>query len=429
MQLKKKNIAGLLSVATCSLLAGQGQAADEWNVDSAILFYSETDRVDAVEPVISGKKDLGDDEILSMKLVFDALTGSSPNGAVPSTMVQTFTTPSGGGGGEGEDEEDEGEGGGSYTVAPNTTPLDPTFKDARAAFSMNWDKPVERDRRRNLGFNFSVEHDFTSLGVNGLWQYDSNQKNTSWNWGSNIELDSIKPIGGAPEPLSAMDAMNRGSDTETRTVLDLLFGVTQVIDRSSLLQLNFSLSQADGYMTDPYKIVSVVDSVSAEPVRYLYENRPDKRFRQSVFAKYKKMFTGKDIFTASYRYMTDDWGVDSNTYDLAYRFRLGGSYYLEPHLRYYQQSAADFYRYFLVDGQPVPGEVSADYRLGELDTTTTGIKFGRDIDGRQSWSIRLERYLQTGESSPPEAFGQLTQQDLYPDLEATIVQFNYSFVF
>ena len=427
MQLSGKNIAGLLSVATCSLLAGQARAADEWDVDSAILFYSEVDRVEAVEPAIAARKDLGDDEILSTKLVFDALTGSSPNGAVPSTKVQTFTTPSGGGG-EGE-EEDEDEGGGTYTVAPNTTPLDPSFKDARAAFSMNWDKPVDREHRRNLGFNFSIEHDFTSLGLNGLWQADSNQKNTSWTWGTNIELDSINPIGGAPEPLSDMLAMSKGNDTETRTVLDLLFGVTQVIDRSSLFQLNFSLSQADGYMTDPYKIVSVVDNISGEPIRYLYENRPDTRFRQSVFARYKKMFENKNIFTASYRYMTDDWGVDSNTFDLAYRLRLSASYYLQPHLRYYQQSAADFYRYFLVDGQPVPAEVSADYRLGEMDATTVGVKFGRDIDGRQSWSIRLERYLQTGESSPPEAFGQLTQQDLYPDLEAAIVQFNYSFVF
>ena len=45
MQLSRKNIAGLLSVATCSLLAGQARAADEWDVDSAILFYSEPDRV------------------------------------------------------------------------------------------------------------------------------------------------------------------------------------------------------------------------------------------------------------------------------------------------------------------------------------------------------------------------------------------------
>jgi len=137
----------------------------------------------------------------------------------------------------------------------------------------------------------------------------------------------------------------------------------------------------------------------------------------------------KDILTASYRYMTDDWGVKSNTFDLSYRFRLGERYYLQPNVRYYQQSAADFYRYFLVDGEPLPAEVSADYRLGEMDATTVGIKFGEDIDGRHQWSLRLEQYLQSGDSSPPEAFGQLTQQDLYPDVTATIVQFNYSFVF
>jgi hypothetical protein len=416
MQLSGKKIAGLLSVATCSLLAGQARAADDWDVDSAILFYSEPDRVQAVEPVIAARRDLGDDEILSLKLVFDSLTGSSANGAVPSTLPQTFTRPSGQG---------------DYVVDPNETPLDPSFHDTRAALSMNWDKPLDRETRRNLGFNVSREYDFTSVGANGMWQFDFNQKNTTWALGANLELDTIKPVGGTPEALSDMadDIKASKTDTESRTVVDLLFGVTQIIDRSSLFQVNLSLSQADGYMTDPYKIVSVVDDSSGEPLRYLYENRPDSRLRSSIFAKYRKMTPGKDIFTASYRYMTDDWGVDSNTFDLAYRFRLGATYYLQPHLRYYQQSAADFYRYFLVDGAAVPDEVSADYRLGEMDATTIGFKFGREINDRQSWSIRLERYLQTGESSPSEAFGQLTRQDLYPDVEATIVQFNYSFVF
>jgi hypothetical protein len=415
VQLTGKKIAGLLSVATCSLLAGQAQADDEWDVDSAILYYNEADgRIQAVEPVIAARKDLGDDEILSLKLVLDSLTGSSASGAVPSTMPQTFTRPSGRG---------------SYSVDANETPLDPSFKDTRVAYSMNWDKPLDRDNRRNLGFNVSREYDFTSLGFNGLWTRDSNQKNTTWSMGANLELDSIDPVGGAPEPLTDMLDQDKASGTESRSILDLLFGVTQIIDRSSLFQVNLSLSLADGYMTDPYKIVSVVDSSSGEPLRQLYENRPDSRLRTSLYAKYRKMTPGKDIFTASYRFMTDDWGVDSNTFDFAYRFRLGEHYYIQPHLRYYQQSAADFYEYFLVDGASLPDEVTADYRLGEMDATTAGFKFGRDIDGRHSWSVRLEQYVQTGEGSPSEAFGQLAQQDLYPDVEATIVQFNYSFTF
>jgi hypothetical protein len=207
----------------------------------------------------------------------------------------------------------------------------------------------------------------------------------------------------------------------------LLFGVTQVIDRSSLFQINLSLSEADGYMTDPYNLVSVVDSTTGEPTLHLFESRPDSRSRQSLYGKYRKMLANKDIFTASYRFMTDDWGIDSNTFDFTYRFKLSRRFFIQPHLRYYEQSEADFYRYFLRDDEAVPNDASADYRLGEMEATTVGLKFGQEFDERHVWSIRVEQYVQSGDGSPSEAFGQLTGQDLYPDVEATIVQFNYSF--
>lgn len=413
MQLTRKKIAGLLSAATCTLLSNSGQAAEsEWDIDSAVLYYSESDsRISAFEPVISANKDLGDDEILSLKLVIDSLTGASATGAVPSTQVQTFTRPSGSG---------------SYQVDPNDTPLDDTFKDTRLAYSMNWDKPIDRNNRRNLGFNVSKEYDFFSFSANALWQHDINQKNTTITSGISIETDEIDPVGGAPEPRTTMTAQNKMSGTESRDIVDLLFGVTQVIDRSSLFQINLSLSEADGYLTDPYDFVSVVDN-TGQPTSQLFENRPDSRSRQSIYGKYKKIFPDKDIFTGSYRFMTDDWGVDSHTFDFSYRYRLKRGYFVQPHLRWYQQSEADFYRYFLLDSEAVPTDLSADYRLGEMEATTLGVKFGKETDNKHVWSARLEYYLQTGESSPSEAIGQLRQQDLYPDVEALIVQFNYSF--
>jgi len=416
VQLKRKKIAGLLSVATCSLLCTPLQADEgEWDVDSAILYYAEdNDRVQAIEPVISAKKDLGDEESVSLKLVIDSLTGSSPTGAVPSTEVQTFIRPSGNG---------------TYTVAPNETPLDPSFKDTRVAYSMNWEKPYDRNNRRNYGFNISKEYDFTSISANALWQHDANKKNTTYSYGVNVEFDEIDPVGDVPDPLTSMYDQMKGDSSDTRNVIDLLFGVTQVIDRTSLFQINLSLSESDGYMTDPYKLVSVVDDVSGQPTDQLFESRPDSRSRQSLYGKYKKTLANDDIFTASYRYMTDDWGVDSNTFDFAYRFKFSNGSYLQPRLRLYDQTAADFYTYFLLESDPVPSEASADYRLGEMDATTIGIKFGREVDRQHSWSVRLEQYEQTGESSPSEAVGQLRNQDLYPDVTATIVQLSYSFIF
>ena len=416
MQLKKKKIAGLLSVATCSLLGSPVQAEEgEWDVESSILYYAEDDdRVEAIEPVISARKDLGDEEAVSFKLVIDSLTGASATGAVPSTQVQTFTRPSGNG---------------TYDVSPNDTPLDDTFKDTRIAYGMNWEKPIDRNNRRNYGFNVSGEYDFTSISVNALWEHDANQKNTTYSYGVNFEYDEIESVGDVLDELTSMNAQLKGSSSDTRHVVDLLFGVTQVIDRSSLFQINLSLSEANGYMTDPYKLVSVVDATSGEPIDQLFENRPDSRSRQSLYGKYRKTMGNDDVFTASYRYMTDDWGIDSNTFDFTYRFKFNEGYFLQPRLRLYDQSAADFYEYFLVDGDSVPGDVTADYRLGEMEATTVGIKFGREYDRQHSWSVRLEQYEQTGESSPSEAIGQLRGQDLYPDVTATIVQLSYSFIF
>ena len=245
-------------------------------------------------------------------------------------------------------------------------------------------------------------------------------------WGYS-ELDQIDAVGGAPVGLTDMLDQNKTSGTESREIVDLLFGVTQVIDRSSLFQINLSLSQAKGYLTDPYKLLSVVDDVSGEPDLYLFENRPDSRFRQSLYGKYRKQLANKDIFTASYRFMTDDWDVDSHTFDFTYRFKINNGYFIQPRLRFYQQSSTYFYRYFLLDSEAVPRFASADYRLGDMETTTIGVKFGKDSNSKHLWSTRLEYYLQSGESSPSEAVGQLTQQDLFPDVDAVLVQFNYSF--
>ncbi len=419
-----KKISGLLSAASATLLgASPAHAESAWDVETAVLMYSEVGRVSVLEPVISASKSLNETDTLGMKLTLNALTGASANGAVPSTQPQTFTSPSG------KD---------TYTIDPDETPKDTTFRDARVSYGINWDQALNRLDRLKLGANVSVEQDFFSLSGNVGWSTETNQRNTRFDVGGNLELDAIEPTGGAPTPLSVMDLNTdnngdddddegEGGDDKTRTVLDLLVGVTQIIDRSSLFQVNLSLSAADGYMTDPYKFVSVVDSSSGEPVRILYESRPDTRSKTSVFGKYKKTFASNDVLTASLRLMTDDWGVDSQTVDLTWRFVQDNGYYLQPHLRWYQQSAADFYRYFLLDTEAVPQYASADYRLGELTTQTLGIKYGHSDPFGNDWSVRLEYYLQSGDGSPAEAVGQLRNQDLFPDVEAWIFQVNYAF--
>ena len=265
---------------------------------------------------------------------------------------------------------------------------------------------------------------------------DFNNRNTTFTVGLALANDSINPVGGAPIGLAPMTATggNKQGD-QSKDVTDILLGVTQVLGRHSLVQFNLSLSDSSGYQTDPYKILSIVDPVTGNPVAapplnglpylYLYENRPDTRDKQSIYGLYKRDIGG-DVFDVSYRYMTDDWDVDSHTIDLHYRWNFDSGSYLQPHVRFYSQTAAGFYQTVLFNGTPLPAFASADYRLSEFDGITLGIKYGRETR-RGEMSGRLEFYQQTGNASPGSQVGSLQNFELNPGLEAIVAQFSYNF--
>ncbi len=425
MQLKKgQSIRGALATATCTLLGTQTNEASAfgtdapWEFDSAILYYSEDQRVTAVEPVFKARKELDDNEFLNLRLVVDVLTGASANGAVPMPFAQTFTTPSGES---------------TYTTAANETPLDPSFKDARVALSADWEKPINRTLRGVYGAYLSREYDYTSLGGSVTFSKDTEDKNRTYTAGIALSYDLVSPVGGAPIALSPMPVPGKkqiSSEDEDKTVMDLLIGVTQVLDRKSLLQLNYTIGTNNGYLTDPYKILSVIDSSSGQIIGtdpYLFENRPDSRLSQALYAKYIHQFT-EDVVYLTYRFFWDDWGINSHTIDVRYRYELGGGHYLQPHARYYLQSKADFYKPYLLDNEAAGTETaSADYRLGDMTTTTLGLLYGLEISEKSEFTIRAEVMKQSGDE--PSKFGTLNNQTLFPDVDAVIVQAGYSFHF
>ena len=116
--------------------------------------------------------------------------------------------------------------------------------------------------------------------------------------GAAIARDELDPEGGAPLPLAAMgdlgDLSSRAAGTEEKDVVDLLLGVTQVINESFLVQINYSLSDSSGYLNDPYKILSVVDPATGNGIprppgpatgplhEYRFESRPESRTKHGL---------------------------------------------------------------------------------------------------------------------------------------------------
>lgn len=392
------------------------------------MFYTESDRVTALEPVISLRKQFDEEHFLNLKIVLDTLTGASPNGATATNSAQTFTRPSGNG---------------SYTINANKPPLDDTFHDTRVALSASWEQPLTRLSKASFGGNFSREFDYTSISANTSIASDFNQRNTTASAGLSIAADRISPIGGLPIAFADMAPAGapapRGARHDNRTTIDVLLGLTQVVNRSTLMQFNYSIGRSSGYHTDPFKIISVVDGTTGLNVpsvvagsslnRYIYESRPEDRNKQSLYWQTKHHF-GKDIIDVSYRYFWDDWGIKSNTVELRYRWKFPESNsYIEPQLRFYQQGAADFYKHSIIDGQvPVSGSgfASADYRLAEFDSITVGLKYGSKRKNGHQYSFRFAIITTQGNSSPADAVGEQRNQDLFPSIDAIVGQFSYS---
>jgi hypothetical protein len=431
---KQPSVSATLAAATCSLLGTsptapvQAQEEPGWDFNTALLYYGEDDdRVQDVSLNILGKRYFVDDRALTLGLTVDTLTGATPNGAIRQGVPQTFTRPSGSS---------------VYTIPANELPLDDTFKDTRAAVSVGWEQPLGRLWKTSVGLSGSFEYDYTHIGLNGSLSRDFNQRNTTVSAGLAVAHDTWDPVGGTPVPFAPMlDVGDTGNKTggESKDVIDAVFGVTQVISRRLLVQLNYSFSNSSGYLTDPYKILSVVDGTTGDTItrvpasgaegpshEFRFERRPDDRTKHSLYTQAKYYMGGK-VLDASYRYMTDDWEIDSHTLDLKLRWPIGEKSYVEPHLRFYTQSEADFYTISLVDGGALPTFASADYRLGNFDAVTAGLKYGWTTRGGNEMSIRAELYRQTGSISSDLLIGNQVGRETYPDLDAIILQFSYRF--
>jgi Protein of unknown function (DUF3570) len=429
-----KNISAALASATCALLGGtiaqpvQAQEEPGWDFNTSVLYYGENDgRIQDLSVAVLARRTFQDDRVMVLGLTVDGLTGASPNGGLQQNTAQTFTQPSGNN---------------VFTAAAGTLPIDDTFRDTRVAVNASWQQPLGRLYKLSVGASASNEFDYLHLGVNGNISRDFNQKNTTVSAGLAFSSDTIDPFGGTPTPLTPMldvgDLSNRVG-VQNKEVVDIVLGLTQVISRNLVLKANYSFSDSSGYLNDPYKIVAIVDGVTGDAVprsptpgilgpshEYIFESRPENRTKHSFYGQAKYYMGGK-VLDASYRYMTDDWDIDSHTVDLRYRWPMGDRSYLEPHLRFYTQTQASFYQVGLVDGVPLPAFASNDYRLGDFDAITAGFKYGWETKNGNDMSMRLELYQQRGSIPADRLIGNQVGLVEYPDLNAVIVQFSYQF--
>ncbi len=425
MQLKpNRDLKRVLAAASASLLAlNPAQAQDAWAVDAEILYYQEQDdRVQDVSFKSLAKGTVRDDDQITLSLQYDSLTGASPTGAATQSETQTFTSASGGG---------------TIVVPANELPLDDAFEDNRTALSGNYQHTLASGARFSNGLTFSKEYDYLHLGVNTAYAFDFDNNNRTLSVGLGIANDTIESVGGNPVPntfVASGASTNFTTSKEDKSVVDFLIGFTQIINRRSLVQVNYSASKFDGYLNDPYKFLSVLENDGSLAAAggglgglYRFENRPDSRTGHNLYVEYKYRFDNS-IANLSYRFHTDNWGINSHTVESRFKWLIDAKQWLEPNIRIYSQSAADFYEPFVFDSN-LPAQASSDYRLNEFTGVTVGLAYKRKLSKNNAIGFSFESYQTSGaDTSIASPTGEVVTAKS-TDLAASIFRLNYSFRF
>lgn len=335
-------------------------AEEQFRFDTSYQTYDESGGRMFIESYYyRGEIFFSEDTSFRFQILRDAISGSTPLGALPGDPVQPFLAE-----------------------------IDDVRTGVLAALSQQ-----VGDHRLELEVSNSRESDYLSQGISLSDKWELNQKNTTLSFGLNFLNDTI---------------VVRGTDDQNKKSYDLFFGASQLLDKNTILAANLTFGYAEGYLNDQYKLIQRTDTVTLpgvppfETTNLYRENRPTSRLRGVLQLQGTRFFEGADAaLDAVVRLSQDDYGVFSHSLQVEWRQSLFKHFEIAPYFRYYQQTAADFYRQTL-DGvdvgtpQTYPDgsgpNYSADYRLSSMATMSLGVKTRVKMTKNISLSLTYEHY-------------------------------------
>lgn len=281
------------------------------------------------------------------------------------------------------------------------------------------------DQRLALSGSLSKKFDDLTLGVSGgnstEWDYTSNFANIDGTWDFNQKLTTLAlGLGYASDSVWA-DGGQQGAIHETysngqeigghKDTYQGLLGITQVLDKNSLVQLNLTVSESSGFLSDPYKS-SWVNHVPGElgaantfcrqsshfafAANLCADTRPGLRTQEAVLLRYVRNFPDLNAAAlhADYRFYSDSWNVNSHMFEFGWIQPLPFDLVLTPHIRYYTQNSAYFYQ-TVYDSPTANGLYSSDYRLSSFGSVAGGVKLSKTFFDKLQLGAGVELYQRT----------------------------------
>ena len=342
-----------LPIVAIPLQAGAEETSAPWlpvgaTAGSRVLYYKESgSRIKVIEPVMWVKSPIGESWEIATSATLDIVSGASPIQVInqSGTPVQIKT-------------------GASISDHRKAGDISIKHKWEYASLGVSRTESSEKD------------YESKAVGINAT--FDFNEKNTTLAVGHGLSNDRVESVSDA--------RLNERRDSR-----EYMFGLTQLLDRRSLLQTNLVHTKGSGYLSDPYKS-TVTFFTSGSPILAIAkDSRPSTRDQWAWLTRYKRSLVDSGAtLSAEYRYFRDDWGIRAHTVAASWQQSMADAWKYEIGLRYYSQSAADFYG-AVIPTRPAPRIFSSDQRLAAYGALEPSIKFiyqfseGTAIDVGLSW--------------------------------------------
>jgi Protein of unknown function (DUF3570) len=119
-------------------------------------------------------------------------------------------------------------------------------------------------------------------------------------------------------------------------------GISQILTRNTIANFNYELSSDQGYLANPYRKIRYSSPGQGEGFTLADQVYPNTHTMNSAALSVKHYLSWRAAVTGEYRYFSDTWGIVANTVTLDYS-QQWRNYIFDASVRYYKQSAADFY--------------------------------------------------------------------------------------
>ncbi len=153
-------------------------------------------------------------------------------------------------------------------------------------------------------------------------------------------------------------------------------GVSQVITKDMILEVNYEGITDEGFLNNPYRQVrwyNSTDGLGTEPEKY-----PNTRTSSAVTLRSKYYLPWRAAVSGEYRFFTDTWDIDAHTLKFGYTHPLSGGWQVEGTYRYYTQNAADFYSDLFPYAES-QNFLARDKELSTFNSNSLGVKLSYDI--------------------------------------------------